>query len=83
MHVPDGIDEARLRRHLLEHDELEIGGGLGPLAGKVWRVGLMGYTSQPRNVFALLNALEQILPAHGFEVPRGAAAAAAHAVLIA
>jgi alanine-glyoxylate transaminase/serine-glyoxylate transaminase/serine-pyruvate transaminase len=81
--IPEGLDDLTIRRALLSEFSIEIGGGLGPLAGKVWRVGLMGYTSQPRNVFALLNALEQLLPAHGFEVPRGTAAAAAHVVLTA
>ncbi len=79
--IPEGLDDLTIRRALLAEFSIEIGGGLGPLAGKIWRVGLMGYNSQPRNVFALLNALEQILPAQGFEVPRGTAAAAAHAVL--
>ncbi|HEU4690347.1 MAG TPA: alanine--glyoxylate aminotransferase family protein [Vicinamibacterales bacterium] len=59
--VPDGVDEAAVRRHLLEHFNIEIGAGLGPLAGKIWRVGLMGSGSSPANVMVFLAALERAL----------------------
>jgi alanine-glyoxylate transaminase / serine-glyoxylate transaminase / serine-pyruvate transaminase len=59
--VPDGVDEAAVRRQLLEHHNIEIGAGLGPLAGKIWRVGLMGAGSTPDNVSFFLNALRRIL----------------------
>lgn len=59
--VPDGIDEAAVRSRLLAEYGIEIGGGLGPVAGKVWRVGCMGHTARPRNVAALLGALGEIL----------------------
>jgi alanine-glyoxylate transaminase/serine-glyoxylate transaminase/serine-pyruvate transaminase len=57
--VPAGIDEAAVRRSLLEHHGIEIGAGLGPLAGKIWRVGLMGSGSTPANVDRLTAALAE------------------------
>ena len=57
--VPDGVDEAGVRRRLLEHHGIEIGAGLGPLAGKVWRIGLMGESSTPANVLMVLVALAE------------------------
>jgi alanine-glyoxylate transaminase/serine-glyoxylate transaminase/serine-pyruvate transaminase len=59
--VPDGVDEAAVRRQLLASYNVEIAGGLGELKGKVWRIGLMGHTSQPENVLTLLGALKQLL----------------------
>jgi len=53
-----GIDEAAVRKHLLEQFNIEIGSGLGPLAGKIWRVGLMGHSSSARLIVLLLGALE-------------------------
>lgn len=58
--IPDGIDEAAVRRRLLQEYNIEIGAGLGPLKGKVWRIGLMGASSTKNHVNALLAALEQI-----------------------
>jgi alanine-glyoxylate transaminase/serine-glyoxylate transaminase/serine-pyruvate transaminase len=59
--VPDGIDEVSVRRRLRADFKIEIGGGLGLLAGKVWRIGLMGYTSTKENVERLLAALKEVL----------------------
>ncbi len=59
--VPEGRDEAVLRRALLDRFGIEIGGGLGAFKGKVWRIGLMGYASRTNNVLLLLSALEQLL----------------------
>jgi alanine-glyoxylate transaminase/serine-glyoxylate transaminase/serine-pyruvate transaminase len=59
--VPAGIDDVTVRTHLLEDYNIEIAGGFGPLKGKVWRVGLMGYSSRRENVLLLLAALEEIL----------------------
>ena len=59
--VPDGVDEAAIRRRLLDEYNIEISGGLGALKGKVWRVGLMGYSSRQENVVLLLAALERLL----------------------
>ena len=59
--VPDGVNEAEVRTHLLEQYNIEIGAGLGPLAGKIWRVGLMGHTARPENVDRLVAALKAAL----------------------
>jgi alanine-glyoxylate transaminase/serine-glyoxylate transaminase/serine-pyruvate transaminase len=59
--VPEGIDDAAVRKHLLEEFGIEIGAGLGPLAGKIWRVGLMGASSSPRLITLLLGALDSAL----------------------
>jgi alanine-glyoxylate transaminase/serine-glyoxylate transaminase/serine-pyruvate transaminase len=75
--IPDGIDDLKARKKLLQEYNLEIGGGLGSLKGKIWRVGLMGYSSSEANAIFFLTALEQALREQGFEVPRGAGATAA------
>ncbi|MEO1291145.1 MAG: alanine--glyoxylate aminotransferase family protein [Chloroflexota bacterium] len=59
--IPDGMDEASVRKQLLHDYNIEIGGGLGELKGKVWRIGLMGYTSRKENVHALTSALREIM----------------------
>jgi alanine-glyoxylate transaminase/serine-glyoxylate transaminase/serine-pyruvate transaminase len=59
--LPQGVDDAGVRRMLLEEYNIEIAGGFGPLAGKIWRIGLMGYSSQKENVSLLLAALAEIL----------------------
>ena len=79
--LPKGIDDVKLRTQLLEEYSIEVGRGLGKFAGEVIRIGLMGESCVPANVFALLSALEKILPDHGFEVAKGAATAAASAQL--
>ncbi len=66
--VPEGVDEAAVRSTLLNDYHLEIGAGLGALAGKVWRIGLMGYASNPTNVRLCLSALQHALAAQGLEV---------------
>ena len=76
---PAGVDDAAVRRQLLEQYQLEIGAGLGPLAGKVWRIGLMGYASSRKNVLFCLGALEAVLCAQGVRVEPGLAVAAAQA----
>jgi alanine-glyoxylate transaminase / serine-glyoxylate transaminase / serine-pyruvate transaminase len=75
--VPAGLDEAAVRRWLLAERGIEIGGGLGPLAGKVWRVGLMGEGSRQEHVLAVLAALEQALAAQGKGPRPGVAVTAA------
>ena len=59
--IPDGVDEAEVRKRLRLEHKIEIGGGLGPLAGKIWRIGLMVHTARIENVERLLKALEKIL----------------------
>jgi alanine-glyoxylate transaminase/serine-glyoxylate transaminase/serine-pyruvate transaminase len=66
--VPDTIDDAAVRKHLLEEYNIEIGAGLGPLAGRIWRVGLMGASSAPRLIVLLLGALESALATQGRRV---------------
>ena len=55
--VPEGVDDARVRSHLLDNYLLEIGGGLGEFKGKVWRIGLMGHSATQANVDLVLAAL--------------------------
>ena len=59
--IPDGIDEAQVRSRLLNNHRIEIGAGLGPLAGKIWRIGVMGHTARPENITCLANALSEAL----------------------
>lgn len=59
--VPDGVDEAGIRRRLLDEYNIEIAGGLGAYKGRVWRIGLMGYSSRRENVLLVLSALERLL----------------------
>jgi alanine-glyoxylate transaminase/serine-glyoxylate transaminase/serine-pyruvate transaminase len=59
--VPDGVDDAKVRTALLERYGIEIGGGLGDYAGRMWRIGCMGHTARPRNVTLLLGALAELL----------------------
>ncbi|HID77592.1 MAG TPA: alanine--glyoxylate aminotransferase family protein [Planctomycetaceae bacterium] len=59
--VPEGVDEATVRRRLLEEHNIEMGAGLGPLAGRIWRIGLMGHTARPENVDRLLEAFQNVL----------------------
>ena len=79
--VPEGLDEAKVRRALLSEYGIEIGGGFGPLAGKIWRIGLMGESSQASHVLTLLHALDTLLVREGVEIASGAAVAAAHRAL--
>jgi alanine-glyoxylate transaminase/serine-glyoxylate transaminase/serine-pyruvate transaminase len=75
--VPDGVDDARIRNRLLNDSNIEIGGGLGPLKGKIWRVGLMGSGSTRENVKLVLDGLQKALKAEGFDCPSGVEAAQA------
>lgn len=77
--VPAGLDEAAGRRYMLEQFGIEIGGGLGDLKGKAWRIGLMGYNSRPTVVLQVLAAIEQVLEELGAKVAPGAGVAAANA----
>ncbi len=77
---PDSVDDAAVRSALLNDYDLEIGAGLGALAGKVWRVGLMGFSSNPTNVNLCLSALGNVLSALGHDCDPASAVAAAQAV---
>ncbi len=79
--IPEGIDDVVVRQKLLEGYNIEIGGGLGDLRGKVWRIGLMGESAREANVFALLSAMETIFPILGYEVASGASLASAQKAL--
>ncbi len=79
--VPEGVDEAAVRRRLLDEFNLEIGGGLGALAGTIWRIGLMGYSSRPENVLRCLEALGTVLADEGLSVSKEEAMAAAQQAL--
>ena len=80
--VPDGIEDLAVRRTLMSDYCIEIGGGLGQFAGKVWRIGLMGEGAREANVFALLSALENILSRMDYEVAFGASLSAAQRALM-
>jgi alanine-glyoxylate transaminase/serine-glyoxylate transaminase/serine-pyruvate transaminase len=75
--VPGGVDEGAVRKYLLAEHSIEIGGGLGPLAGKVWRIGLMGESARQENVLAVLAAIEQGLTKQGKGPKPGTSLAAA------
>jgi alanine-glyoxylate transaminase/serine-glyoxylate transaminase/serine-pyruvate transaminase len=74
--VPEGTDDVKVRKTLLGDFGIEIGGGLGSLAGKIWRVGLMGHSSCRKNVFLFLSALETVLRSQGVKVLQGSLEAA-------
>jgi alanine-glyoxylate transaminase/serine-glyoxylate transaminase/serine-pyruvate transaminase len=78
--IPAGVDDAAVRGALLGEFDLEIGAGLGALAGKTWRIGLMGFASNERNVLYCLNALEAVLAGQGADIATGRAIPAARAV---
>ena len=77
--IPEGVNEAAVRKQLLQQFNLEIGAGLGALAGKVWRIGLMGYASNPKNVLLCVNALEAVLSQYNAPINKGVATAAVQA----
>lgn len=76
--IPAGVEDVAGRKMLLDEFGIEIGGGLGDLKGKAWRIGLMGYNSRPAVVFTALGALEQVLRKLGAKVTPGAGVAAAN-----
>ena len=61
IYIPSGVDDAAVRQQLLKQYNLEIGAGLGDLAGKAWRIGLMGYGARRENVALCIKALEEVL----------------------
>ncbi len=81
--IPDGVDDAAVRSQLLNEFGIEIGGGLGPMKGKTWRIGLMGEAAKKSNVLVFLAALEQCLNKQGVTPSPGAGVAAANGVYLA
>jgi len=79
--IPEGVDDAKVRSYLLQSFNLEIGGGLGALKGKIWRVGLMGYSSSRENIVFFLSAISQALAAQGCKTDISAGLAAASSAL--
>ncbi len=79
VYVPEGVDDGAARRQLLDDFGLEIGGGLGDLAGKAWRIGLMGYAARPQNVLKCVAAVGAVLNQQGGEADVDAAHAAVFA----
>ncbi len=75
--VPAGVEDLKIRRQLLDEFNIEIAGGFGPIKGQIWRVGLMGYSSQKPHVLLFLAALEKVLLENGYRAPAGAGVAAA------
>jgi|SRR5690625_553601 len=75
--VPEGINEAEVRQELLNDYSIEVGAGLGALKGKIWRIGLMGYSCKETNVISVLGALEQILNKKDAPIKTGVAVEAA------
>jgi alanine-glyoxylate transaminase / serine-glyoxylate transaminase / serine-pyruvate transaminase len=75
--IPTGIDDVKFRNQLLDEFNIEIAGGIGPLKGKIWRLGLMGYCAQKANVLLLLSAMEKVMTDQGARVAPGAGVAAA------
>jgi alanine-glyoxylate transaminase/serine-glyoxylate transaminase/serine-pyruvate transaminase len=79
--VPEGVSEPQVRTDMLDKHGIEIGAGLGDLAGKIFRIGLMGTSSTPQNVKACLAALESVLAAQGRKVEKGVSVKAAEQAL--
>ena len=77
MKMPAGVDEAAVRRTMLTNYNIEVGAGLGPLAGKIWRVGLMGASSTPQTLLQFLAACEGALAMHAQRAGRRVTAASA------
>lgn len=79
VYIPDGVDDVKTRQYLLANYDLEIGAGLGDLAGKVWRIGLMGYSARMENITLLLKALAAAMSEQGYSCDAVKAVAAAEA----
>ena len=69
--VPDGVDEMAVRKRLLNEFNIEVGAGLGPLKGKIWRVGLMGENSRPEVVQKFLSTFRRVLADAGYAPAKG------------
>lgn len=83
VYIPDGVDDAAVRSKLLQEYNLEIGAGLGDLAGKVWRIGLMGHASSAENISYCLNSLDEVLTGMGAPIQSGVAVDSASKIIAA
>jgi alanine-glyoxylate transaminase/serine-glyoxylate transaminase/serine-pyruvate transaminase len=79
--IPQGVDDTTVRGRLLNEFNLELGAGLGALAGKVWRIGLMGHSCRAENIVLCLGSLEAVLSDMGADIQRGVALEAAQQAL--
>jgi len=82
VYIPQGVESDRVRRALLSEFNIEIGTSFGPLHGKIWRIGTMGYNARRDAVLVTLGALEAVLAGEKFKLPRGAAVDAARAAYV-
>ena len=80
VYIPQGVDGEKVRRALLKDFNIEIGTSFGPLHGRIWRIGTMGYNARPDAVLNTLGALEAVISQEKYKIPRGAAVDAALAV---
>ena len=80
VYFPEGVEDAPVRKRLLNEFNIEIGAGLGVFKGKVWRIGLMGTNATKASVLTFFAALEDILASMGARIPAGAGLQAASAV---
>ena len=81
INIPENINDIDFRNKLLRNYLIEIGRGLGQFAGKVWRIGLMGESCVPQNVFAVLSAFEKLLIENNFKLNEGASLSVASSVI--
>ena len=81
VNIPKGVNDQEFRNSLIDSYLIEVGRGLGEFAGKVWRIGLMGESCVSANVFALLNAFENLLPQNNNQLVFGKSLSAASAVI--
>ena len=83
VYVPKGVEDVRVRRQLLDEFGIEIAGGIGPLKGKIWRIGLMGYVSQAKHILFFLAAWKRFCSTKGLSVSPGAGVGSAIRALLA
>jgi alanine-glyoxylate transaminase/serine-glyoxylate transaminase/serine-pyruvate transaminase len=80
VYLPAGLDDLQARTRLRDEFNIEVGGGLGELAGRIWRIGLMGESARSETVLSLLTAIEEIAASSDRSPVRGGATQAAQAI---
>ena len=80
IHAPEGVNEAEVRKQLMDQYKMEIGGGLGDFKGKAWRIGIMGYACTQANVMLVLTALGNVLESKGQKIDKKGALEAAQGI---